>query len=76
MQFVIIALVANIFVEPFIASRNSLKAVEEGDLTQGGSVNTRDEIGELQSSFNAMLSTLNRIIANVDYCDVHMGQSA
>ncbi|MDX5298886.1 MAG: methyl-accepting chemotaxis protein, partial [Gammaproteobacteria bacterium] len=75
-QFVIIGVFASLFVRPILSLRDSLKAIQKGDLTHTVKVSAADEIGELQTSFNAMQATLNRIIGNVDYCAVHMGQSA
>ncbi len=75
-QFAIIAVLANVFVRPILSLRDSLRAIGKGDLTKGVEVTSSDEMGELETSFNSMLATLNRIISNVDYCGIHMGQSA
>lgn len=75
-QFIIIAIIAKIFVGPIISLIKSLEAVEHGDLTQKVQVHSKDEIGQLESHFNLMLNKLNEILVNVDKSTVHMGQSA
>jgi methyl-accepting chemotaxis protein len=75
-QFMIIGLLANLFVRPIQSLCKSLKAVEEGDLTKGVVNNSRDEIGILEKSFNDVLSKLNKVMRSIDDSGKHMGQSA
>ncbi|MDO8813416.1 MAG: methyl-accepting chemotaxis protein [Gallionella sp.] len=75
-QFMVIGVLANIFVRPIQSLCKSLKAVEGGDLTKGVENNSRDEIGVLEKSFNDVLASLNRIMCEIDDSGKHMGQSA
>ena len=75
-QFMIIGVLANAFVRPILSLCNALKAVEAGDLTKGVENRSRDEIGVLEKSFNDVLTSLNRIMREVDDSGKHMGQSA
>jgi methyl-accepting chemotaxis protein len=76
LQFIIIGFVASLFVKPIQALCNALKTVEKGDLTKGVEHRSRDEIGELEKSFNDMLSKLNHIMCEVDESGKEMEQSA
>jgi methyl-accepting chemotaxis protein len=76
LQFVIIGFVANLFVKPIQALCQALKKVEKGDLTKGVENTSRDEIGELEKSFNDMLSKLNHIMREVNESGKEMEQSA
>ena len=76
LQFVIIGFVASLFVRPIRALRQALKEVEKGDLTKGVKNTSRDEIGELETSFNDMLSKLNHIMREVNESGKEMEQSA
>ena len=76
LQFVIIGFVASLFVKPIKALCNALKKVEKGDLTKGVEHRSRDEIGELEKSFNDMLSKLNHIMREVNESGKEMEQSA
>jgi methyl-accepting chemotaxis protein len=76
LQFFIIAFVANLFVKPIQALCHALKAVEAGDLTREVEHRSRDEIGELEKSFNDVLSKLNHIMREVDESGKEMEQSA
>ena len=75
-QFMLIGLLANMFVRPIIALCTSLKAVEAGDLTREVANTSRDEIGVLEKSFNDVLARLNNIMREIDDSGRHMGQSA
>jgi len=75
-QFMIIGVLANTFVRPLQSLCRALKSVEEGDLTKGVENKSRDEIGVLEKSFNDVLTSLNRIMREVDESGKHMGQSA
>ncbi len=76
LQFFIIGIVANLFVKPIRALCSALKTVEKGDLTKGVDHRSRDEVGELEKSFNDMLSKLNHIMCAVDESGKEMEQSA
>ncbi len=75
-QFIVIGVVASLFVKPIQALRHALKNVEKGDLTRGVENSSRDEIGELEISFNDMLSKLNHIMREVNESGKEMEQSA
>ncbi len=74
-QFLIIGLIANIFVRPIQELCRALQAVEKGDLTHVVVVSQHDEIGVLQRLFNDVLGKLNRILGEVDQSSKQMGQS-
>ena len=76
LQFALIGFVASLFVKPIQALRHALKEVEKGDLTKGVENRSRDEIGELEKSFNDMLSKLNHIMREVNESGKEMEQSA
>ncbi len=75
-QFFLIAFVANLFVKPIITLCNSLRSVQEGDLTKHVPNNSHDEIGVLERIFNEVLDKLNAIMREIDDSGKHMGQSA
>jgi methyl-accepting chemotaxis protein len=75
-QFVIIGIVASLFVKPIKALCVALKAIEEGDLTNEIASPSHDEIGVLQRSFNGVLAKLNSIMHRIDESGKQMGQSA
>ncbi len=75
-QFLIIGVMANLFVRPIQSLVESLKAVQKGDLTRNVEVKARDEIGTLGHSFNDVLNTLNSIMRKVDNSGKRMSQSA
>src|SRR5690606_14396758 len=53
-----------------------LQALERGDFSREIQVGSGGELGDAQKSLNALRTTLNRIVGNVDHCVVHLGQSA
>lgn len=75
-QFVVIGLIANVFVRPIQNLCHALEAVEKGDLTQGVECTQKDEIGVLQRIFNDVLGKLNRILGEVEQSGKQMGQSS
>ncbi|MDG9668671.1 methyl-accepting chemotaxis protein [Hahella sp. CR1] len=75
-QFGVIFVLGNYFVRPILALTKSLQSVEKGDFTIEVEITSEDEIGQLGRQCNQMLATLNRVIASVNDCSVHMGQSA
>ena len=76
LQFFVIGFVASMFVKPILSLCKSLQAVQKGDLTQGVTVTSRDELGELQQDFNEVLNKLNHIMREVDASGKEMEQSA
>jgi methyl-accepting chemotaxis protein len=76
LQFILIGFVASLFVKPIQALCQALKAVEKGDLTKEVAHESRDEIGELEKSFNDVLSKLNHIMREIDESGKEMEQSA
>lgn len=75
-QFMIIGVVATMFVKPIRALCDALAFVKDGDLTKKVPNTSLDEIGTLESSFNDMLHKLNNIMRNVQDNGKGMGQSA
>lgn len=75
-QFMIIGVVATMFVKPIRALCDALELVKEGDLTKKVPNTSLDEIGILENSFNDMLHKLNSIMRNVQDSGKGMGQSA
>ncbi len=75
-QFIIIGVLAGLFVKPIITLCESLKAVEKGDLTKGVTISSKDELGLLEQSFNEVLASLNHIMREVDASGKEMEQSA
>ena len=76
LQFFVIGFVASMFVKPILSLCKSLQAVQKGDLTDGVTVTSRDELGELQQDFNEVLNQLNHIMREVDSSGKEMEQSA
>jgi len=76
LQFILIGFVASLFVKPIQALCRALKSVESGDLTKEVEHHSRDEIGELEKSFNDVLAKLNHIMREVDESGKEMEQSA
>jgi len=75
-QFIIIGVVATLFVKPIKVLCTAVKKVENGDLTKGVVNNSRDEIGLLEHSFNEMVAKFNTIMHQIDESGKQMGQSA
>jgi methyl-accepting chemotaxis protein len=76
LQFMLIALVANLFLKPILQLCEALKAVEQGDLTRGVVVTRHDEVGILQRIFNEVIGKLSSILSNVEDSGKQMSQSA
>jgi methyl-accepting chemotaxis protein len=74
--FLVIALLANLFVAPIKSLCRALEGIEKGDLTHRVPNESLDEIGILEHSFNAMLDKLAGIIRNIDDNSRQMAQSA
>jgi len=75
-QFIIIGIVATLFVRPIKVLCTAVKKVENGDLTKGVINSSRDEIGLLEHSFNEMVAKFNTIMHQIDESGKQMGQSA
>ncbi len=76
LQFLLIGLVARLFLKPILQLCEALKAVEGGDLTRGVEITAHDEIGILQRIFNDVIGKLSRILGNVEDSGKQMSQSA
>ncbi|GAB6040595.1 methyl-accepting chemotaxis protein [Endothiovibrio diazotrophicus] len=75
-QFIVIAVVANLFVRPMHELIVALKEVEAGDLTRRVEIASLDELGRIGRHFNAMVDKLRAILNQVDGGARSMGQSA
>lgn len=75
-QFVVIGIVASLFVRPIKALIEGLKEVESGNLTRSVKVINQDELGKLAQHFNASTERLRAILNQVDIGSRSMGQSA
>ena len=75
-QFAIIGLVASIFVRPIKELIEALKMSSAGNLLHEVKLTNSDEIGELQSHFNTMITRLRDILNQIDNGSRSMGQSA
>lgn len=76
LQFMLIGLVAKLFLKPILELCAALRAVERGDLTRGVQVTAHDEVGVLQRIFNDVIGKLSHILSNVEDSSRQMGQSA
>src|SRR3569623_518436 len=74
--FFVISLLAKLFSRPIKNLVGALAGIEKGDLTHAVETKSLDEIGILESSFNAMLSNLTEVIRNIDDNSKQMAQSA
>lgn len=75
-QFMVIGLVATLFLKPFHSLIRALRKVEKGDLTIAVEARSQDEVGQLSSHFNSMVKRLNEVLANADASSRYMRQSA
>jgi len=73
--FIIIGYVAKLFTKPLQSLIRAFKRVEKGDLTQRVRPKNTDEIGQLATQFNKMVSQLNQVITKVSDSSLHMRQS-
>lgn len=76
LQFMIIGVVATLFVRPLRELIGALRNVEKGDLTQKVQVRNHDEIGQVSEHFNAMVKRLAFVLASANGSATHMRQSA
>ena len=74
--FIVIGVIAALFVRPIKELCTALEAMERGDLTQEVAVTNRDEIGDLEQHFNGMLVKLNKLMHSINDSSKNMGQSA
>ncbi|WP_368658065.1 methyl-accepting chemotaxis protein [Metabacillus halosaccharovorans] len=63
---VLSAVIARMIVKPIHEMKSLLSKAENGDFTGKGSYQSKDEMGELTSSFNQMSMTLQSIFATVN----------
>lgn len=74
--FVVIGVLANLFVAPIKSLCRALESIEKGDLTVVVENNSLDEMGTLERSFNTMVGNLTQVIRNIDDNSRQMAQSA
>ncbi|MCX7176933.1 MAG: methyl-accepting chemotaxis protein [Proteobacteria bacterium] len=75
-QFMLIGLVAKLFLKPILNLCEALKVVEAGDLTRGIAITAYDEVGVLQRISSNVISKLSGILGKVEDSGKHMAQSA
>ena len=75
-QFILIGLVAKLFLKPILNLCDTLKVVEAGDLTRGIAITAYDEVGVLQRISSNVISKLSGILGKVEDSGKHMAQSA
>ncbi|OFZ69820.1 MAG: hypothetical protein A2Z01_01765 [Betaproteobacteria bacterium RBG_16_58_11] len=75
LQFLLIGMLASLFVKPIQTLCTALKAVEQGDLTQEVPNRSRDEMGLLERSFNNVRAKLNNILRSIEGSGRQMSQS-
>lgn len=75
-QFMVIGIVARIFLKPILEVCDAMHEISEGIFTHKLKKRNDDEIGDLVDNYNNMIDELNKIMSNVDYSAIHMGQSA
>ena len=73
--FLLIGMLASLFVKPIHALCTALKTVEQGDLTHEVANRSHDEMGLLERSFNNVLAKLNNIMHNLESSGRQMSQS-
>ncbi len=75
-QFLIIGFVATHFVRPIQALRDAMQAMSRGDLVHTVQETAKDELGQLQSSFNLMRQRFADILREIEDSGKQMHQSA
>ena len=75
-QFMLIGLVAKLFLKPILDLCEALKVVEAGDLTRGIAITAYDEVGVLQRISGNVISKLAGILGKVEDGSKNMAQSA
>lgn len=76
LQFIIIGFLAALFVKPILSLCDALTSVQQGDLTKGVICSSKDEIGQLETSFNDVLAKLSAIMREIHDSGKQMEQSA
>ena len=69
LQFLLIGLLAAMFVKPIQALVEALKRVKAGDLTKGVEQTSRDELGQVQKGFNDVVEQLSSIMRSIASAD-------
>lgn len=75
-QFMVIGFVATLFVRPIQALRDAMQAMAKGDLMHEIKQTAEDEVGQLQSSFNALRRRFADILRGIEDGGKQMHQSA
>lgn len=75
-QFLIIGLVATLFVRPIQSLRDAMQAMAQGNLMHSLTLNALDEIGQLQAAFNGMSERFAGILKDIEDSGKQMHQSA
>ncbi len=75
-QFIVIGFVATLFVRPIKGLRDAMQAMAKGNLMLLISEGPKDEIGQLQSSFNALRLRFGDILKEIEDSGIQMHQSA
>ena len=76
LQFLLIGVVAQVFIRPILQLCDAMRAVEKGDLTHDIQVSTQDEMGLLQRISSQVIAKLSGILGSVEESGKQMGQSA
>ena len=74
--FLLIGVLANLFVKPIMELCEALHDVDKGDLTIEVPIRSLDEVGVLERTFNSMLRHLNEIMRSIEDSGKQMEQSA
>lgn len=69
-------IVARLVIKPTAEIKDLLEKAEKGDLTVRGNYVSRDEIGQLTTSFNNMIAGVNTIIKNIGSASEQVAASA
>jgi methyl-accepting chemotaxis protein len=75
-QFMVIGIVAAMFVRPIQALRDAMQAMAKGDLMHTIVQSAQDEVGQLQASFNALRLRFAEILREIEDSGKQMHQSA
>ncbi len=75
-QFIVIGFVATLFVRPIKGLRDAMQAMAKGNLLHPIAEGQQDEIGQLQSSFNALRLRFGDILKDIEDSGIQMHQSA
>jgi methyl-accepting chemotaxis protein len=75
-QFMVIGFVASRFVRPIQALRDAMQSMANGNLMQEMKQSAKDEVGQLQTSFNALRLRFAEILRGIEDGGKQMHQSA